>query len=180
MNPEYGENPEHRGQLLARAWRDIAREYRRLWPTREAQYMVVLELTKRGEPHLHILWRGGFVPQKWLSAQMKERIAAPVVDVRMVRGEGEVARYVAKYISKRNIRLGTMKRYWRSSKYLAETERARKARLNEGCRFTIVDMAPSLYRAMFSGWRGGITVIDDDTFAFALGQWVTGPPFMGR
>lgn len=180
VNPDWGESPEHRGQNLARAWRDSVREYRRKWPNREAQYMVVLELTKRGEPHLHILWRGGWVDQKWLSQQMRDRIGAPVVDVRSVKGEGEVARYVAKYISKRNIRLGSLKRYWRSSKYLAESEAARRRRLREGVTFHILDIDIKSYRGFFSGWLGGVLDGDDSMFSFPLGKWVTGPPFAGR
>lgn len=178
VNPEWGEGAEHRGQNLAKAWRDIVREYRRIYPGREAEYLVVLELTKRGEPHLHILWRGGFMPQKWLSGQMRQRIGAPVVDVRSVRGEKEVAQYVAKYISKRNIKLGSMKRYWRSSHYLAESETARKKRLNKDCRFTIIDLDIKHYKQFFSNWPGGLVSFDDETFGFAYGHWHTAPPFM--
>lgn len=82
--------------------------------------MVVLELTKRGEPHLHIMCRSPFIRQADLSKFMKARINAPIVDIRMVKGSGEVAKYVAKYISKRPIKLGTMKRYWRSMNYFSE------------------------------------------------------------
>lgn len=127
VNPHWGDSPEARGAALARAWRDYVREWRRQRPSGELHYMAVLELTKRGEPHLHIIVRGGFIPQKHLSAFMARAIGAPVVDVRMVREKSEVASYVAKYISKRPIRLGTLKRYWRSTKFLPDAIReARK------------------------------------------------------
>ena len=118
VNPAWWNTPEERGERLARAWRDYVRWYRKTYPNRRLDYMAVLELTKRGEPHLHLMVRGDRIAQKELSAWMADRMGAPVVDVRLVRGKREVANYVTKYISKRPIKLGTMKRYWRSSLYL--------------------------------------------------------------
>lgn len=124
VNPNWYETPAERGARLVKAWRDYVREQRRLHPQRELQYLAVIELTARGEPHIHLAVRGAWIDQKDLSNWMAARMGAPVVDVRLVRGEGEVARYVAKYISKRSIKLGNLKRYWRSTKYLDAALRA--------------------------------------------------------
>lgn len=140
VNPHWLDSPGERGLALSRAWRDYVREYRRRWPHRQLEYMAVLELTARGEPHIHLTVRGGWIDQKDLSRWMNDRIGAPVVDVRMVKREHEVARYVSKYISKRPIRLATMKRYWRSSKYLNAMERKARRRAYRGRAAWIIDL----------------------------------------
>lgn len=146
-NAGSGSEPDEEALNMTRAWRDVVREYRRLWPNREAQYMAVFEATKRGWPHMHILWRGGWIDQRWLSAQMKKRIGAPVVWVSLIRNKKKAAEYCGKYFSKRPIRFGNCKRYWRSFLYLAESETARKKRLKAGCWFYTVDLAyPALQR----------------------------------
>lgn len=70
--------------------------------------------------------------QRWISAQMTELMGAPIVDIRAIKGKTEVAKYVTKYISKRNIKIGSLKRYWRSKGYLkvsrAQLRRMRNAR----------------------------------------------------
>lgn len=148
-NPASGLEPDQMALDMTRAWRDVVREYRRLWPQREAQYMAVFEATKRGFPHMHILWRGGFMPQKWLSAQMQKRINAPVVWISLIRDKRKAAEYCGKYFSKRPIRFGTCKRYWRSFAYLAESETARKKRLKAGSWFYTIDLAYPSLRAYF-------------------------------
>lgn len=138
VNPNWFDSPEERARRLVKAWRAVLKAYSRAWPKREREYLAVFELTKRGEPHLHICWRGGWVDQKWLSTMMRRLIGAPIVDVRKIQTGKKVAEYITKYISKRNIRIGTCKRYWRSKKYLAETKKERKARRNKGCTFWIL------------------------------------------
>ncbi len=138
-NASTGATPDEWALLLTRAWRDVVREFRRLWPQREAQYMCVFEATKRGYPHMHILWRGGFMPWAWLSKQMRERISAPHVYITKMDNPSKAAYYCAKYFSKRPIRFGNTKRYWRSFKYLAESETARKKRRNAGSWFYQID-----------------------------------------
>ena len=122
VNPHWFEGPNDRAARLARAWRDIVREFRRRNPHQEAEYMAVFEATKHGEPHLHIMWRGGFIAQRWLSSQMQKRMGAKIVDVRQVDNQERVAAYCAKYISKRPIRFGNCKRFWRSKNYLPKKD----------------------------------------------------------
>lgn len=90
-------------------------------------------------PHMHILWRGGYIDQRWLSKQMRIRIGAPVVWISLIRDKQKAAEYCGKYFSKRPIRFGNTKRYWRSYEYLAESETARRKRLNAGSYFYQVD-----------------------------------------
>ncbi len=107
-----------RARALVRAWRDIRAAYLRQHGKHALEFLAVFERTKRGEPHLHILCRSGYIRQRWLSDQMNRQIGAPIVDIRAVRGRRHAARYVAKYISKGLGLFSGCKRYWRSLRYL--------------------------------------------------------------
>ena len=157
--------------LMTRAWRDVVREYRRLHPTAEAQYMCVFEATKRGQPHMHILWRGGYIDQRWLSKQMRLRIGAPVVWVSLIRNKQKAAEYCGKYFSKRPIRFGNTKRYWRSFCYLAESETARKKRLKAGSWFYCVDSSWQSMMRCFISNGAGLLHWNDDNGSVMLETW---------
>lgn len=163
-NPAWFDSPEDRGARLVRAWRDYVRQYRKRYKNRSLEYLAVLELTKRGEPHIHLVVRGDRIDQKELSAFMADAMGAPVVDVRLVREQGEVARYVTKYISKRPIKLGTLKRYWRSANYL-DREKIKAARAAKAGRAVwIIDQPIDEFRALllrngrvvWAAWEGDL------------------------
>jgi len=115
-----GTNARDRLRMLARAWRTIVKRLHRLHPFTPIEYLAVVEATKAGEPHLHILYRGPFVPQRRLSQWMAELATAPIVDIRRIRHQREVVRYVGKYITKKPAQFGTAKRYWSSYNYSAK------------------------------------------------------------
>ncbi len=77
----------------------------------------MFEATKRGEPHLHILCRVKWIDQRWLSQQMRGLTGAPIVDIRQVKSQSQVAHYIAKYIGKEPHRFATCKRYWCTRSY---------------------------------------------------------------
>ena len=139
-NPGWFSSPEERAQKMVWAWRIIRRRAAKKWPNFRCEFMAVFEATKHGEPHLHIVCRSSFIPQRWISAQMAELIGAPVIDIRAVRSRKRVAEYVSKYISKRSIKFGTLKRYWRSMGYLKISRAEKRRRRNEGARFWVIDM----------------------------------------
>lgn len=139
VNPNWFSSPEERAEKLVWAWRLIRKRFLKLRKGAALEFLAVFELTKLGEPHLHIMQRGSFIPQKWLSAQMKELMGAPIVDIRTVRGKKEVARYVTKYISKRNIKIGNLKRYWRSKRYLKVSKAELRRQRNAGATFYRLD-----------------------------------------
>lgn len=116
-NPHEKENPEDRLKGLSHAWRLIILRLRRLHPGMSIQYLAIVEETKRGEPHLHILFRGPFIPQRLLSGWMDELEHAPIVDIRKIKNPREVISYVAKYVTKAPAQFGTSKRYWQSADY---------------------------------------------------------------
>lgn len=123
VNPAHGQSPEARAQELSDAWKIVVKRARRKWTKAPLEYIAVFEATKKGEPHLHILCRAPFIPQRWLSDQMNELINAPVVDIRRVHGNHEVARYVAKYVGKGPKPFAKLKRYWSSKGYLPPTDK---------------------------------------------------------
>jgi hypothetical protein len=61
-------------------------------------YICVLEFTKRGNPHLHILL-DRFIPQAWISKTWNRLGGAKIVDIRQVTVRN-VARYLSKYLTK--------------------------------------------------------------------------------
>lgn len=114
VNPSFGFSPASRARALAQAWPEIVRRICREFHVEHVPYLCVFEATKQGEPHLHILARLKYIPQKWLSDQMRDLIGAPIVDIRAVKSANHAAHYIAKYIGKDAHRFATCKRYWRT------------------------------------------------------------------
>lgn len=177
VNPAWFDGPEDRAARLAKAWRLTVAAFRHRWPGREAEYLCVFEATQKGEPHLHIMWRGGWMPQAWLSKQMEKRMGAPVVDVRWVHNEQQVNEYVTKYISKRNIKFGNCKRYWRSKNYLAKSPRLVRKERNAGARFYRTSKHIIDYFAACLELGGVFVWPREDLFEFDLPEWKRWPPW---
>lgn len=89
----------------------IQQSFRRLrqtqiWQQTQLLGVAVFEMTfnsesKRWHPHLHILSRGLYLPQKKLSAAWSRcSRGAKIVDIRKVRSGSEAASYVSKYLGK--------------------------------------------------------------------------------
>jgi len=117
VNPAVGADQGERLLLLANAWRIIVKRLRRERGQGTVEYLAVVEYTKAGEPHLHILLRSKYVPQALLSSWMAELIDAPIVDIRAIKNQKEVIRYVAKYVTKELEANAGRKRYWTSGSW---------------------------------------------------------------
>lgn len=73
-------------------------------------YIKVPEASKNGKQHLHVLYRGSYISQAYLSEVWQELHKAKVVDIRKAWSKGNnrrLASYMAKYMSKEN--------FWRYS-----------------------------------------------------------------
>jgi len=138
VNPTFGADPEARLKALARAWRIVVQRLRRKYAEKPIEYLAVVEETKLGEPHLHILLRAPYLPQALLSRWMGEIINSPIVDIRAVRGVREVIRYIAKYISKAPHQFGHAKRYWHSSAWDEGKEEYNDRRIRPDVAWSIV------------------------------------------
>jgi len=66
----------------------------------EWEYFRVLEVTKKGWPHYHLVARCPYIPQARISNLWNELTGAPIVDVRKIRKSKEVYYYVMKYLAK--------------------------------------------------------------------------------
>jgi len=111
-----GEPADH-ALLLSAAFRNLVKRWRRYKRGHDIQFLAVFEPTKSGRPHLHVMLRAPYTDQRWLSRQMADLLDSPIVDIRAITDRRKVARYVAKYITKSNVRFGTAKRYWCSPSY---------------------------------------------------------------
>lgn len=95
----------------------LFKRIRRRWPSATVEYFLVWERTKAGWPHAHLLLRAPFIPQAWLSNVWSELTGAPIVDIRQVHTPGQVAAYIAKYLSKDPQAPQGMKRFRHSRKF---------------------------------------------------------------
>lgn len=116
-NPAFAGSPLDRRRELAKCWNIVCKRIKRTYGLKSVPFFAVVEKTKRGEPHLHILARLPFVPQRWLSAQMADLMKSPIVDIRRITDLSKAAWYVSKYIGKEPAQFGTTKRYWQSRDY---------------------------------------------------------------
>lgn len=69
-------------------------------------YIKVPELSKNGKQHLHVLFRGKYIPQKLLSEWWQQLHQAKVVDIRRVNSDVDkrkLASDMASYMSKANL-----------------------------------------------------------------------------
>jgi hypothetical protein len=84
---------------------------------KKLHYMAFAEETEKGEPHLHILIRTEYIPQRWISQQMKEIISSPIVWIERIKGQKRAIAYVSKYVTKAPAQFGKSRRYWLSRNY---------------------------------------------------------------
>lgn len=85
-------------EKMKRAWAKLVQRIRRKWG--ECEYLLVFELTKKGTPHIHMLQRGCYIPQAWLSEQWCKLTGSYIVDIRRVRNKADVGNYITKYLGK--------------------------------------------------------------------------------
>jgi len=131
-NPRHGEDPHERLLRLSWAWRTAVKRLKRIYGKSSIAYLAIVEETKAGEPHLHILLRSPYIPQHVISRIMAELIDSPIVDIRKIRSMKEVVRYVAKYVTKAPAQFGSAKRYWRTSDWDVRADTEKEAVFMEG------------------------------------------------
>ena len=63
-------------------------------------YIKVMEFSQRGRPHYHVIVRGTYIAQWWLSQIWQTIHLSPVVDIRRIKVKHRAALYLAKYLGK--------------------------------------------------------------------------------
>jgi hypothetical protein len=104
-------------RAMVQAWRTIVLRWRRLNKWHKCEYIAVFEPHVSGWPHMHILWKGHWIDQKWLSQQATELLNSPIQHVFKIADAKSAAAYVTKYFSKAPTKFGTCKRYWTSKSW---------------------------------------------------------------
>lgn len=98
VDPKHWLNPQIAYDKTRRKLADFAKLLRKKLGAFE--YFRVLEATKAGWPHYHLLARCKYIPQKELSRIWAELTGAVIVDVRAVDKGTNVFKYVLKYLCK--------------------------------------------------------------------------------
>lgn len=124
--------PEEAARRLAWAWRTLRKRIARRWHGVRIAFLAVVERHQSGWPHLHILMRAPYIPQAWLSDQMRELADGPIVHIRRIDAHGRAVVYCAKYAGKATQRIGNTKRYWRSPDYDLRPPEQRPGRTSAG------------------------------------------------
>lgn len=140
VNPKVGSGPSDRARCLMDAWRRCRRAAIRRFNLKSLSFLAVFERTKKGEPHLHLLCRSGYIPQRWLSEFMQTALNSPIVDIRRIRSKRQAINYVAKYVGKDPHQFEGLKRYWRSQDYVVCPEDIEKQPTPPGVYYDIVFM----------------------------------------
>lgn len=85
------------GVLIHKHFRALQMRIRRRWG--KFDYLAIR--TDEGHGVYHVLFRGRYIPQDWLSRQWQELHDSPIVDIRLVKhGRKRMANYmVAQYVS---------------------------------------------------------------------------------
>lgn len=122
VNPAVGIDADDRARALIWAWRILIKRIARMQKTKKIDYLWVIEATKNGEPHLHVLMRADYIDQRYISSVMTELINAPIVHVKAVNNGAHAAAYVAKYCSKDARKFAGCKRYGYSSTWIIDEE----------------------------------------------------------
>lgn len=146
-------------------------------------YLWVLEAHKSGWPHMHILWRGRYVPQQWLSEQLAELLGSPICDVRRVKDRAAYARYVAAYCGKEPHRFGTTKRYSQTRNYQLPEERTWERTIHRSWQWTIRDLPIATIRDDWQRWGRQVLELGGGVIGWGCLDWdwssVRGPPAAG-
>lgn len=102
---------------LSRAWRLLRLRIMRKKKIKSLPFLAVIEATKSGWPHLHILLRAPYIHWRYIRFVMLKLINSPIIRIERINNKQKVSNYCAKYCSKCAHKFGTAKRYWQSRDY---------------------------------------------------------------
>lgn len=98
-NPARWEDPRHAYDGTRRALGAFTRTMK---SRGEWEYLRVLEVTKRGWPHYHLMVRSPYTAHAVIRDRWAELTGAKIVDVRQVKKRDNVYWYLVKYLAKQN------------------------------------------------------------------------------
>jgi hypothetical protein len=98
VNPPLYDSPRQAFEKTAPAVAKLTQTIRR--HKGPIEYLRVLEVTRKGWPHYHLVARSPYIDQGWLSNEWDKLTHAPIVDIRAIKQSQEVYWYVMKYLGK--------------------------------------------------------------------------------
>lgn len=118
--PDPEKTPDQQAVELVRAWRLIVKRHARKFKSAKIAYLAVVEATKRGQPHLHILTREKFIDHAWLKEMMADITGSFVVWLTRLKSARGGAWYVSKYLGKDPHHYEGCKRYWTARDWIED------------------------------------------------------------
>jgi len=110
--------PRESLDLMNACWRSLWKRLKREHGRRARGYVKIVETTRQGTPHLHIAVDMPFTAQAVLSAAWEELSGSPIVDIRVIRTQNGIARYLSKYLTKAREAIAGRRRWSQSSHFL--------------------------------------------------------------
>jgi len=98
--PKLYDDPRQAYDLTRRAVPTLLRTLRKTYGPIEC--FRVLEVTKAGWPHYHLVARSEYIPQASIKTRWEELTGAMIVDVRQIKASKDVYWYVVKYLAKQD------------------------------------------------------------------------------
>lgn len=98
VNPSRHSSPREAFDSTRRKVTELATKLRRRYD--EFEFFRVLEVTKKGWPHYHLITRSPYIPQPEISDLWNGLTGAPIVDVRQMKKTVQAYWYVVKYLAK--------------------------------------------------------------------------------
>jgi len=94
------ESPEEAYYVMSHAFSLLVKILRRRLIPKTLDFVMIVEATEQGYPHLHALLDCEYIPQRILSGIWKRLTGAPIVDIRQVYSPQKTASYLTKYLTK--------------------------------------------------------------------------------
>jgi hypothetical protein len=147
-------DPQDQLDEMNRAFRLLWKRIRRRFGARAVGYVKVVELTQKGTPHFHVAVTCPFISQRWLSSQWRELTASSVVDIRRIKSERGLARYLSKYLTKGSETVARRRKFSASRGFLppAPKQEISRDEVPPSWRFTAGDHALLEASLESQGW----------------------------
>lgn len=98
--PDPSRSPAELLDEMNSAWRSLWKRIKRRQGDAAKGYCKVVERTRSGTPHLHIVCTIRYIPQRYLSKMWEQLTGARIVDIRRVRTARTLSKYLTKYLTK--------------------------------------------------------------------------------
>lgn len=98
IDPKRYLSPREAYDATRRKLGELAKQLRET--LKEFEYMRVLEATRKGWPHYHLVARCPYLPQTDLSSRWAALVGAPICDIRRIDRATDAYWYVVKYLGK--------------------------------------------------------------------------------